>query len=241
MARGRYRFLRHSGSYDVEGRDERHEYRIVTNAMEVLGFPEEEVGEIFAFLAALLLAGNLTFKATGGADEPGCEIADADAAARVAALWKVAETTLHKSFTSHSIEVRGEALAAELRPAEALDAAAAAAKHVYGALFGYICKRVNELLDGPRGQHVGVLDIFGFEIFAVNSFEQLCINYANEKLQQLFCVHVFQKEEQLYREEQVRHLPQSRSHPISPERSPELTRAHPISSSLTFAERLRRR
>ena len=82
---------------------------------------------------------------------------------------------------------------------------AAAAKHVYGALFAHIVKRINESLDGERGLNVGVLDIFGFEIFEHNSFEQLCINYANEKLQQLFCLHTFKQEEALYSSEGIAH------------------------------------
>ena len=72
-------------------------------------------------------------------------------------------------------------------------------------LFSHIVRRVNELLDGPRGKIVGALDIFGFEIFEVNSFEQLCINFANEKLQQLFCLHTFKEEEKLYEAEGIEH------------------------------------
>ena len=93
----------------------------------------------------------------------------------------------------------------QLRASEAVDGRAAAAKHVYGALFSHIVRRVNELLDGPRGRNVGILDIFGFEIFECNSFEQLCINFANEKLQQLFCLHTFKQEEALYVQEEVAH------------------------------------
>ena len=74
--------------------------------------------------------------------------------------------------------MRGETSEITLRPREALEGCAAAAKSVYGALFAHLVRRINELTDGPRGRSIGILDIFGFEIFKVNSFEQLCINYA---------------------------------------------------------------
>jgi hypothetical protein len=144
----------------------------VLSAFRGLGFADSEVDEIFAFLAAILQVGELTFKPEKAASEPGCLVDNGEAAAQIATLWNVTADDLHSSFTSHSIEVRGELLRGKLRAAEALDGCAAAAKHVYGALFAHIVRRVNELLDGPRGHTVGVLDIFGFEIFETNSFEQ---------------------------------------------------------------------
>ena len=78
---------------------------------------------------------------------------------------------------------------------------------VYGKLFDWLVKRVNRAIEGQKGHFIGVLDIFGFEIFENNSFEQLCINFCNEKLQQHFNKHTFKEEEELYRTEGVEYTP----------------------------------
>ena len=201
-----YKFLKASGCYEVTGRDDTAEYEHVIGAMQGLGFSEVEISEILAFLSGILLVGNLTFKDNRASNASGgCIIQDTESAKQIATLWSVTAERLSSSFTSHTIEVRGESLSGQLRASEAVDGCAAAAKHVYGALFSHIVRRVNELLDGPRGRNVGILDIFGFEIFECNSFEQLCINFANEKLQQLFCLHTFKQEEALYVQEEVAH------------------------------------
>ena len=75
---------------------------------------------------------------------------------------------------------------------------AAFGKSVYNTLFNFLVGRINGALEGSRGRFIGILDIFGFEIFEVNSLEQLCINFANEKLQQLFNQNTFKQEEELY-------------------------------------------
>ena len=142
--------------------------------MADLGFEDEEVSEIFQVLAGILLIGNLTFSATSDRKgEPGCAVTDKETAARVAALWKVSPASLEQSCCRRTLEVHGETSHVDFRPSEAVESCAAAAKHVYGALFAMIVRRINASLDGPRGRNVGVLDIFGFEIFEHNSFEQV--------------------------------------------------------------------
>ena len=113
------------------------------SAMRGLGFGNGEIDEIFSFLAAILLIGNLTFKPTraSAATDPGCTVEDSAAADRVAGCWGVTAADLEMSVTSHSIEVRGEVLQGKLRPAEALDGCAAAAKHVYGAVFAHLVRQ----------------------------------------------------------------------------------------------------
>uniref|UniRef100_A0A670K2J4 Unconventional myosin-Va n=1 Tax=Podarcis muralis TaxID=64176 RepID=A0A670K2J4_PODMU len=88
---------------------------------------------------------------------------------------------------------------------QAINARDALAKHVYASLFNWIVDRVNEALHSTMKQHsfIGVLDIYGFETFEINSFEQFCINYANEKLQQQFNMHVFKLEQEEYMREQI--------------------------------------
>ena len=111
--------------------------------------------------------------------------------------------TLAQSLVTRSIEVRGEKSVIPLKPADARAGADALAKSVYGKLFDWLVKRVNAAMEGERGTFIGVLDIFGFEIFEKNTFEQMCINFANEKLQQHFNRHTFKEEEQVYLSEQI--------------------------------------
>ena len=230
-----YRLLTQPGTVvSIEGRDEVGAFDEMLGAMEGLGFGADEIEDISEHLGAVLIIGNLDFAASRGKDdgsskdggkdggvggsmfgakhsagsrgeERGCYITDADAVQRIAKLWKVTPTALMGAFTRRSIEVRGETSVIPLRPREAFEACAATAKSVYGALFSHLVRRINELTDGPRGRSVGLLDIFGFEIFQTNSFEQLCINYANEKLQQLFNLHTFTQEEALYKAEGIDH------------------------------------
>ena len=161
-------------------------------------FSEVEISEILAFLSGSCWCGNLTFKDNRASNASGgCMIQD-ESAKQIATLWSVTAERLSSSFTSAPSKCAASRCPSRLRASEAVDGCAAAAKHVYGALFSHIVRRVNELLDGPRGRNVGILDIFGFEIFECNSFEQLCINFANEKLQQLFCLHTFKQEEGTY-------------------------------------------
>ena len=201
-----YTFLNQSGGcYTVEGVNDQMEFSKVLAAMSDLGIEDDEIKQVWQCLAAVLLVGNLSFVSTDRKGEPGCDVSDVAELARVAELWQVEPAALRSTLCRRSIEVRGEKSIVLLRPNEAVDGCAAAAKHVYGALFAHIVKRINESLDGERGLNVGVLDIFGFEIFDHNSFEQLCINYANEKLQQLFCLHTFKQEEALYSSEGIPH------------------------------------
>ena len=201
-----YRFLNASGCYTADGISDSEDFAKVLTAFADLGFEDAEIGEIWKYLAAILLMGNLGFVSTADRKgEPGCDVHDAEEARRVAELLGVDAKALVQTLCRRTLEVRGEVSVVLLRPREAVEGCAAAAKHIYGALFAHIVDGINKALDGPRGLNVGALDIFGFEIFEHNSFEQLCINYANEKLQQLFCLHTFKQEEQLYVREGVAH------------------------------------
>ena len=86
---------------------------------------------------------------------------------------------------------------------EAIRNCDALAKEIYSRIFDFIVTKINQTLNGERNRFIGFLDIFGFEIFQHNSFEQLCINYANERLQQLFNQSTFKEEETVYQNEGI--------------------------------------
>ena len=101
--------------------------------------------------------------------------------------------------------VRGETALVELTPQKAAGARDALVKIMYSRLFAFLVGRINRTTHKPQlsRRYIGLLDVYGFEWFEVNSFEQLCINFANEKLQQFFLATVFESEEQQYKDEGV--------------------------------------
>ena len=132
----------------------------------------------------------------------------ADALAHVARLLGVDDAAARSALTQRSITVRGQKTLIPLEPAGGLEACDALAKDVYGRLFEWLVTKVNKAIkvesdEGKRGGFIGVLDIFGFEIFECNSFEQLCINFCNEKLQQHFNKATFKLEEMVYTNEEI--------------------------------------
>ena len=157
---------------------------------------------MMAMTAGALSLGNLDFSGDG---KEGSTVAG-PAVAEVARLWGVKEEALRKAVTVRTIEVRGTTTEIPLKQTEAPETGAAFAMSAYRMLFDWLVSRINAVLEGARGgggKCIGILDIFGFEIFEINSFEQLCINYCNEKLQQLFNETTFKQEEALYRAEGV--------------------------------------
>jgi len=159
--------------------------------------------------SAILHLGNVTF--TGDAHPggvTGSKVASDKPLHLAAKFFDVDVEALRKVLQFRSIVVRTETSVIPLDPDAARAGCDSISKGVYSRLFDWLVGRCNKALTGDTsGKFVGVLDIFGFEIFDVNSFEQLCINYCNEKLQQLFNIETFQDEEKLYVDEGIKFDP----------------------------------
>ena len=182
--------------------DDRQEFQEVLDAMDCLGFSPEEKKWIFETIAAVLLLGDLEFKGQDAAIVANPPIMD-----QIVKFLGADPKEFHESIVSRWFVIRGqEPTKIPFKPVEATAAADACAKAIYGNLFDWIVQRVNRSMEIPQGTEtfIGVLDIFGFEIFEVNSFEQLCINFANEKLQQHFNEYTFKLEETVYQSEQIK-------------------------------------
>jgi len=199
-----FSYLNGSGCYTVDGVDDRNEYEVVLQAFDEMGFTRDEIEWIFDLVAAILHLGNASFVSDGG---EGSRLSSQGQACMkwIARLLQVDEKDLEFGLTHRSIEVRGTVTNIPLKPHDAKDSRDALSKSIYGQLFDWLVERVNKSLAGsPRPwAFIGLLDIFGFEIFEKNSFEQLCINFTNEKLQQIFNRDTFQLEERLYQSEGV--------------------------------------
>ena len=177
-------------------------------AMRALGWSEETIDSVLGVIAGILHLGEIAF--TTKASESGQDAADVEereALERCSSLLGVDTDLLAVALTEKVLVARGQEIRTELTPDRAVDARDALAKTLYGALFLWIVDEVNKSIcwenDDDIRSSVGVLDIFGFECFAVNSFEQLCINFTNEALQQQFNKFIFKLEQAEYDAEQI--------------------------------------
>ncbi|KAL1774169.1 unconventional myosin-VIIa isoform X2 [Sigmodon hispidus] len=200
-----YNYLAMGNCITCEGRVDSQEYANIRSAMKVLMFTDTENWEISKLLAAILHMGNLQYEARTFENLDACEVLFSASLATAASLLEVNPPDLMSCLTSRTLITRGETVSTPLSREQALDVRDAFVKGIYGRLFVWIVDKINAAIYKPPSQEVknsrrsiGLLDIFGFENFTVNSFEQLCINFANEHLQQFFVRHVFKLEQEEY-------------------------------------------
>ncbi|KAF9225527.1 myosin class I heavy chain [Gyrodon lividus] len=206
-----YAYTSTSNCLDVQGMNDTEDYADTLNAMRIIGLSEQEQNEIFRMLAVILWLGNLHFQEM---DDGNSRITDAGVTDFIAYLMEVDSAMVQKVLTTKVVETqrggrRGSIYDVPLNPAQATAVRDALAKAVYNNLFEWIVSRINISMK-PRSttaQVIGILDIFGFEIFEDNSFEQLCINYVNEKLQQIFIELTLKTEQEEYIREQIKWTP----------------------------------
>ena len=191
--------------------DDKADFQDTLNAMKVIGIPESEQDDVFRMLAAILWLGNVTFAED---DQGNAAIADQSVIDFVAYLLEVDSADIHRALTIRIVETsrggrRGSVYDVPLNPTQATAVRDAFSKAIYNNLFDWIVQRVNQSLQarGSVAHSIGILDIYGFEIFERNSFEQLCINYVNEKLQQIFIQLTLKTEQDEYAREQIQWTP----------------------------------
>ncbi|XP_068633080.1 unconventional myosin IC isoform X2 [Battus philenor] len=181
------------------------QFRIVQEAMKVIEIGEAEQKEMFEIVASVLHLGNVKFVQN---DKGYAEILSHDAnSGNVAELLKVNAVKLREVLTSRTIDARGDVVNTPLDLEQAQYARDALSKAVYDKHFSWLVSRLNSSLapkdKDPRASVIGILDIYGFEIFPKNSFEQFCINFCNEKLQQLFIQLTLRQEQEEYLREGI--------------------------------------
>ncbi|KAI8979236.1 P-loop containing nucleoside triphosphate hydrolase protein [Mycotypha africana] len=206
-----YLYTSKSGCLDVPAIDDVQDFQATINAMNVIGLQKHEQDEIFKILAIILWLGNILFVED---DNGTAAISDMDVANFIAYLFMVDADSLSKALTSRVMETqrggrRGSVYEVPLNIVQATAVRDALAKALYERLFEWIVTRVNVSLQARSAHNytIGVLDIYGFEIFKDNSFEQMCINYVNEKLQQIFIELTLKAEQDEYVREQIQWTP----------------------------------
>lgn len=201
-----YKYLTGGGSITCEGRDDTAEFSDIRSAMKVLLFSDSDIWEILKLLAALLHTGNINYKAAVIDNLDATEIPDHSDVSRVANLLGVTNQNIIDALTRKTIFAYGETVVSTLSRDQSVDVRDAFVKGTYGRLFVHIVSKINNAIFRPKGtsrSSIGVLDIFGFENFYINSFEQFCINFANENLQQFFVQHIFKLEQEEYNHEHI--------------------------------------
>uniref|UniRef100_A0A665WLR1 Myosin-7 n=1 Tax=Echeneis naucrates TaxID=173247 RepID=A0A665WLR1_ECHNA len=191
------------GETQVASIDDADELMATDNAFDVLGFTQEEKNSVYKLTGAIMHHGNMKFKM-----KPREEQAEADGtedADKIAYLMGLNSADLIKGLCHPRVKVGNEWVTKGQNVAQVNYAVGALSKAVYEKMFLWMVIRINHSLETkqPRQYFIGVLDIAGFEIFEFNTFEQLCINFTNEKLQQFFNHHMFVLEQEEYKKEGI--------------------------------------
>uniref|UniRef100_A0A8C6Y890 Myosin IXA n=1 Tax=Naja naja TaxID=35670 RepID=A0A8C6Y890_NAJNA len=195
--------------FSVEGEDLKHDFERLQLAMEMVGFLPKTRRQIFSLLSAILHLGNICYKKKTYRDDS-IDICNPEVLTIVSELLEVREEMLLEALITRKTVTVGEKLVLPYKLAEAVTVRNSMAKSLYSALFDWIVFRINHALlntkdleESTKTLSIGVLDIFGFEDYESNSFEQFCINFANERLQHYFNQHIFKLEQEEYRLEGI--------------------------------------
>ncbi|KAA3454750.1 myosin-8-like isoform X6 [Gossypium australe] len=201
-----FHYLNQSNCFELDGVDSSKEYLLTKRAMDVVGISQGEQDGIFRVVAAILHLGNIEFKK--GQEIDSAEPKDDKSRFHLktaAELLMCNEKALEDSLCKRVMVTRDESITKSLDPVSAALSRDALAKIVYSKLFDWLVDKINvSISQDPESKSlIGVLDIYGFESFKTNSFEQFCINLTNEKLQQHFNQHVFKMEQEEYKKEEI--------------------------------------
>uniref|UniRef100_A0A670ZG33 Myosin heavy chain 14 n=1 Tax=Pseudonaja textilis TaxID=8673 RepID=A0A670ZG33_PSETE len=198
-----YRFLS-NGYLPIPGQQDKEIFHETMESMRIMGFSHEEIHCMLRMVSAVLQFGNIVFRKERNTDQ--ASMPDNTAAQKLCHLLGMNVTEFTRAILTPRIKVGRDYVQKAQTKEQADFAVEALAKATYERLFRWLVHRINRALDRTKRQgasFIGILDIAGFEIFQLNSFEQLCINYTNEKLQQLFNHTMFVLEQEEYQREGI--------------------------------------
>ncbi|XAR67526.1 Myosin ATPase [Bertholletia excelsa] len=199
-----YNYLNQGDCLAIDDVDDAQKFQTVMEAFDVVRISKEDQENAFEMLAAVLWLGNISFEEND--HENYAEVVADEALSSAAGLLGCSTENLISALTSHRIQAGKDSVTKKLTYQQAIDTRDALAKFIYANLFDWLVKEINKLLSMGKlhaGKSISILDIYGFESFKKNSFEQLCINYANERLQQHFNRHLLKLEQEEYELEGV--------------------------------------
>ncbi|KAL6455769.1 hypothetical protein MHYP_G00356200 [Metynnis hypsauchen] len=198
-----YRFLS-NGNIPIPGQQDKDNFQETMEAMHIMSFSHDEILSMLKVVSAVLQFGNIVFKKERNTDQ--ASMPENTAAQKLCHLLGMSVMEFTRAILTPRIKVGRDYVQKAQTKEQADFAVEALAKATYERLFRWLVHRINKALDRTKRQgasFIGILDIAGFEIFQLNSFEQLCINYTNEKLQQLFNHTMFILEQEEYQREGI--------------------------------------
>ncbi|GAA5911310.1 hypothetical protein JCM6882_002344 [Rhodosporidiobolus microsporus] len=209
-----FEYLKHSRQ-DVDGMDDRQEWKALVRALDTVGFTSAEQLSLFRVIATILHLGQITLSVSGSSSTSTAHLTSRTSLEKAAFLLGVAPDALANALLRPKVKAGREWVTQARNRDQVVDELGALSKSLYEKNFGSLVERINRSLGGGAGAgsaagaggkktFIGVLDIAGFEIFDTNGFEQLCINLTNEKLQQFFNHHMFVLEQEEYAREDIR-------------------------------------
>ncbi|XP_041863106.1 unconventional myosin-If [Melanotaenia boesemani] len=203
-----YYYLNQSGTYKVDGTNDNKEFQETMEAMQVIGIPSDIQTQVLQIIAGILHLGNISFIEAGNYGQ----VESTDLLAFPAYLLGIDPNRLQDKLTSRKMDSKwggkSESINVTLNQEQATYTRDALAKALYARLFDFLVEAINKAIQKPYEEFsIGVLDIYGFEIFQKNGFEQFCINFVNEKLQQIFIELTLKAEQEEYVQEGIKWTP----------------------------------
>ncbi|GAB4849560.1 hypothetical protein Ancab_004354 [Ancistrocladus abbreviatus] len=194
-----YNYLNQSDCMAIDDVDDAHKFDKLKEALDLLRICKEDQGHLFAMVAVVLWLGNITFQVID--NENHVDVVEDEAVTTASRLMGCGVQDLMLVLSTCKIQAGKDSIAKRLTLQQAIDTRDALAKFIYASLFDWLVEQINKSLEAGKrqtGRSISILDIYGFESFQNNSFEQLCINYANERLQQHFNRHLLKLEQEDY-------------------------------------------
>lgn len=194
-----YNYLNQGDCLAIDGVDDAQKFHKLMEAFDIVQICKEDQEHAFEMLAAVLWLGNISFNVID--NENHVEVLADEAVTNSATLMGCSVQELMLALSTHYIQAGKDSIAKTLTLRQAVDTRDALAKFIYASLFDWLVEQINKSLEVGKqctGRSISILDIYGFESFKKNSFEQFCINYANERLQQHFNRHLFKLEQEDY-------------------------------------------
>ncbi|KJE95898.1 myosin IE heavy chain [Capsaspora owczarzaki ATCC 30864] len=203
----KYPYLNKGGTVKVGSVDDAADFKEMKGGMDFIGFTADQQNNIFKVLGAILHLGLVEFAAD---EKDGSKVSTKPVLETIAKILGTTPAAIETGLSHKTIISGGNVISSPLTPDKAVYSRDALARQMYQRLFSWMIDRINEKVHTPHGEIknvIGVLDIYGFEIFESNSFEQFCINYCNEKLQQLFIELTLKTEQEEYMKEGIQWTP----------------------------------
>ena len=201
-----FAYVGESDTNTIEGKTDAQRFQLTLDSLAIIGVTGDKLRDLIRAICIVLQLGNLVFEQDPENEEKTI-IASTDELIALSELMGVDKEVVKNALTERTVNARNETFKVPLNVPKAQDARDALAKEIYSQSFDWLVRTINDATcaennyDGAMNAefgHIGLLDIFGFESFVVNRFEQLCINYANEKLQQKFTLDIFRSVQQEY-------------------------------------------